>query len=338
MHTQQLGERDRQGEGIRRRHSLSLARRDHRLVRLAVRLHGPAAVHPRRGSPALRELLAGDPQAARIDQDAQRLRHDVDDSRLGDRRHHLRDDERPARPREDDGGHAADLLRVHGALGARPLLGGLHDLPVSRRPRRRRDVRRRDDARGGERAGGISRHGARLAPGAVGPGQHHRLAYEPADSAWSSRRLRGATAAGGCCSSSASCPSLLIVPIMFVLKEPEAWLRAKAEAAPSGAVRIEHRLSGRTVPRPAVAQEHHHRPAARRVGHDRPVGHRLLLARVDLDRAARRAAGRRRSRPRTRHGASGCRLVLRDGDVHDRSRHFSAAASRFSARSCSAWP
>jgi len=32
-------------------------------------------------------------------------------------------------------------------------------------------------------------------------------------------------------------PSLLIVPIIFVLKEPEAWLRAKAEAASSGGVR-----------------------------------------------------------------------------------------------------
>ena len=32
-------------------------------------------------------------------------------------------------------------------------------------------------------------------------------------------------------------PSLLIVPIIFVLKEPEAWLRAKAGAASSGGVR-----------------------------------------------------------------------------------------------------
>ena len=38
--------------------------------------------------------------------------------------------------------------------------------------------------------GGISRHGAGLAPGAVGPREHHRLAYEPCHSAWSSRRLR----------------------------------------------------------------------------------------------------------------------------------------------------
>ena len=62
---------------------------------------------------ALKELLQSDPAGAGVDQDAHRLRDDVDDSRLGDRRHHLRDDERQARPREDDGRDAARLLRIH---------------------------------------------------------------------------------------------------------------------------------------------------------------------------------------------------------------------------------
>ena len=48
-------------------------------------------------------------------------------------------------------------------------------------------------------------------------------------------------------------PALLIVPIMFVLKEPESWLRAKADAAAGGGSGQEHRLAVRAVPRPALA-------------------------------------------------------------------------------------
>ena len=54
---------------------------------------------------------------------------------------------------------------------------------------------------------------------------------------------RAATAAGGCCSSSGSSRRILIVPIMFVLKEPDSWLRARAEAAAG-------RGSGKTIGSP----------------------------------------------------------------------------------------
>ncbi len=49
-------------------------------------------------------------------------------------------------------------------------------------------------------------------------------------------------------------PSLLVVPIIFVLREPEAWKRAKAEAARGGAQ--ERRLTGGAVPLRALATQH----------------------------------------------------------------------------------
>ena len=140
-------------------------------------------------------------------------------------------------PGEDDGRDAADLLGVHRAVGAGAVVGGLHHLSLPGRPRRRRHVRRGDDAGGRERAGPVPRDGARLAAGAVGDRQHHRLAGQPGDSARARPTCSGSTAAGACCSSSASCRRCSIVPIMFVLKEPESWLRAKAEAARRPAAR-----------------------------------------------------------------------------------------------------
>ena len=142
---------------------------------------------------ALKDLLASDPERLAVDQDAHRLRDDVDDSRLGDRRDHLRHDERPDRPREDDGRHAHRLFGLHRAFGICPDVGGLHDLSLSRRARRRRDVRRGHDARGRKRPGTFSRDGARLAAGAVRDGEHHGVAHQPADSAGRARpvgRLR----------------------------------------------------------------------------------------------------------------------------------------------------
>ena len=89
-------------------------------------------------------------------------------------------------------------------------------------------------------------------------------------------------------------PSLLIVPIMFVLKEPDSWLTRRG----GGRGR---RGADKSIGSPlelfrasALAPQHHRRPVPRRVRHDRPVGHRLLLAGADLDRAQGRAAGRRR--------------------------------------------
>ena len=68
---------------------------------------------------ALKELLHNDP-AARGDQDAHRLRDHVDDSRLGHRRDHLRDDERQDGARQNHGGDAHRLLRIHGSFRVSP--------------------------------------------------------------------------------------------------------------------------------------------------------------------------------------------------------------------------
>ena len=106
-------------------------------------------------------------------------------------------------------------------------------------------------------------------------------------------------------------PALLVIPIVFVLKEPEAWLRARAEAA-RGARRKSRRIAARAVPRSALAPQHARRPVARRVRHDRTLGHRLLLARADLDRPSRRAAARRRYRARLGTRVPGHGRVRRD--------------------------
>ena len=102
---------------------------------------------------AMKELLGSATLAAGCDQDAHRLRDHVDDSRLGDRRDHLRHDERPLGRVKT---MVATLLVYSGFTGLSGLcadVGGLHDLPVPRRARRRRDVRRGHDARRRKRPG-----------------------------------------------------------------------------------------------------------------------------------------------------------------------------------------
>ena len=184
-----------------------------------------------------------------------------------------------------------DLLGVHRAVGHRALLGGLRrstasssdwaSAACSARPRRSWPRACRAQFRA--MALGLS-------PGALGARQHHRLADQPAHSARPHGFLRRAIRAGACSSSSASCPPLLIVPIMFVLKEPEAWLRAKAEAAAGGGRTSTIGSPLELFRDPRWRRNTHHRSGPRRLRDDRPVGHRFLLARADLDRAPRRVA------------------------------------------------
>jgi MFS family permease len=83
-------------------------------------------------------------------------------------------------------------------------------------------------------------------------------------------------------------PSLLVIPIMLVLREPEAWKRAKADAARGVQRQIGSPI--RALPQSPLAAEQHRWTAARRLGHDRAVGHRVLLAGAHLHGARRRAA------------------------------------------------
>ena len=60
-------------------------------------------------------------------------------------------------------------------------------------------------------------------------------------------------------------PALLVVPIMFVLKEPDSWLKAKADAARRRLAPQNVGLAGRILPRSALAPEHHRRTLSWRV-------------------------------------------------------------------------
>ena len=78
-------------------------------------------------------------------------------------------------------------------------------------------------------------------------------------------------------------PAVLAVPMVLILKEPQAWIKAKAEAA-TRRLRQSRRLDCRPVPASALAQEHlrRHLPGRRR--HGGLVGDRVLLAGADHHR------------------------------------------------------
>ena len=93
------------------------------------------------------------------------------------------------------------------------------------------------------------------------------------------------TAPGGRCSSSASLPALLVIPIFLRLKEPEQWKAAAPRgASASGERQAEARLARRALRRPALAAEHDRRHAPGLRGRGRPLGHRLLQLRPDPTR------------------------------------------------------
>ena len=166
---------------------------------------------------ALRELLQRDPRA-RGDQDAHRLRDDVDDSRLGHRRNHLRHDERQDRPRENDGGDAHRLLRLHRAFGHRAPRGSTsRSTGFSRASASAACLARR--RRSSPRAcRPVSGDGAGVAAGAVGARQHHRIAFESADPARRAEAFLATIAGWRVLFFVGIVPALLVVPIIFVLQ------------------------------------------------------------------------------------------------------------------------
>ena len=214
------------------------------------------------------------------------LRDDSHDPRLGDWRDPVWDDERPMGPREDDGGHVARLLGVHGPFRDRADVAGLHDLPVSCRARCRRYVRRRHDARGGERPGPHSRYGARRtqALSALGNilGSLISLRIQPGadDLLWDYSGWRVLFFVG-------ILPSVLVVPMLLTLREPGSGGVLKRKQV---ARRAERRIGDGSVPFTQMAAQHGRRSDARRVWDDRFVGDRLFLARADLHRPSWRAA------------------------------------------------
>ena len=207
---------------------------------------------------ALKDLLQRDPELLPAHQDVHRLRHHLDDSRLGDRRHHLRHDERQDRPREDDGGDAASSIRASPGcpawrtswvdftiyrflvgLGVGGMFGAATTLVAESVP------------------AAFRRDGARLAAGAVGGRQHHRLAPQPADSTgrgelcrrlrWLARALlrRHSSGAAGRADH---------------LRAQGAGVVAEGEGRRGGRHRSqERRIAVRAVSRPALAAQHDRR-------------------------------------------------------------------------------
>ena len=110
--------------------------------------------------------------------------------------------------------------------------------------------RRRWSPRASRDASAIDR--ARRAAGAVGARQHHGLAHQPAMCSPARRISSGATPGWRVLFFVGILPSLLVVPIVLYLREPEAWRRAKAEAA-ARRRQEERRLDRRAVPHPALA-------------------------------------------------------------------------------------
>ena len=241
---------------------------------------------------ALKELLRQRPGGAAPHQDAHRLRDHVDDPRLGDRRHHLRDDERQARPRENDGRDADRLLGLHRPVRPRDSRGSTSrsiDFSPASASAACSAPRRRWSPRACPAAFRAMALGSLQALSALGNiiGSLLSLKIPPG-----AQSFFGGYAGWRVLFFVGILPALLVVPIMFVLREPESWQKAKADAA-AGVGREERRIAARAVPPSALAAEHARRAVPRRVGHGRAVGHRLLLARADLDRAEGRAAGRR---------------------------------------------
>ena len=75
-------------------------------------------------------------------------------------------------------------------------------------------------------------------------------------------------------------PAVLAVPMLLILREPESWVRAKAQAATGGVGQV-GRLDSGPVSAPALAPQHICRRLPRRGRHGRPVGYRLLLSGAD---------------------------------------------------------
>ena len=129
-------------------------------------------------------------------------------------------------------------------------------------------------------------------------------------------------------------PSLLVVPIVFVLREPEPWRRAK-EAAKAGAIR-------RTSVRRSSCSGPHAGGATRIVGLMLGVSGMIGLWGIgffspELISTALAGAPQTDDRHRARlgHGAPGRRRVPRHGDLHRRRVAASAGGWRSSSRS---WP
>ena len=98
------------------------------------------------------------------------------------------------------------------------------------------------------------------------------------------RRTSGAiTAAGRCLSFVSVFPAILAVPMLLILKEPQPWLKAKAEAATGGAGKSVGSIADLfRHPRWRRSTLGRHLPGRRR--HGRFVGHRFLLAGTDHHR------------------------------------------------------
>ena len=230
---------------------LPLDGRHHRVVRLAVRLHGPAAVHPRaRVGP---EGAARRPSGCR-DQDLQRLRDDVDDSRLGDRRHHLRHDERPLGPRENDGRDASGVLGLHGAVGlcadagwtSRCTGSSSGSASAGCSARRRRSWPKACRATFAPWRSARCRRSRRWATSWV--------AHQPADPAGRARIHAAATPAGACSSSSAFCLRCWSFRSSSCSRTGVVVEARRPTAAGGGAQ--ERRVADRAVPPPAMAPQH----------------------------------------------------------------------------------
>ena len=254
---------------------------------------------------ALRELLQDDRRGARQREDLHRLRDDGDDPRLGHGRHLLRHDERQDRAGEDDGRDAAGVLRVHRAVracanagwtsrstafssgsGVGGMFGAATTLVAESVP-------------GGFRSVALGSLQALSATGNI-MGSLISLAIPPGQA-----EFPGATPGGGCCSSSAFCPPCWWCPSSSCCASRKRGSRPRPR--PRAGARTSMSARPWNCFRTALAAEHDRRPAAGRVRHDRPVGHRVLLARTHLHRAQGRAAGR--SWTRCAAGARRCRTL-----------------------------
>ena len=130
-------------------------------------------------------------------------------------------------------------------------------------------------------------------------------------------------------------PALLVVPTMFVLREPDAWIEAKARAPARRARQVGS--PAELFRHPRWRRQHDRRPDARRVRDDRSVGDRVLFSGTDFDRARRGERGRRSIA--CAPGARRCRTSAPSPacSCSRRWRPTSAGACRSSPPSRSAW-
>ncbi len=172
---------------------------------------------------------------------------------------------------------------------------------------RRRDVWSGHHACGGERPCPRPAAGPGLASDALGMRKHHRLAVEHEDPAGPGRLHVRGMSGWRIMFFVGILPSLLVVPIVLVLREPERWKEAKRRAAASTDKSTTLWFDPGHDPSSRLATE----PARRRVPgtgrHGRALGHRLLLAGTDLHGAQGPAAAHRRYRAWLWHGPAGRR-------------------------------